>query len=427
MYSNEHAEAQSSAPDRASCRALFERVRASQEFSRSPRLRQLFEYLYERSIADPGLLLNEEGVGVEVFGRSRGYDTGADTIVRVQISQLRRKLEHYFLSEGAAEPMIVELPKRSYTPVFRLREPVAEKETVEPGKTPFKRRTIGWCLAVLLVFAVWLLVARGGLGLRGSAGVDRTPFRDHFWGQLFGGGRQTQLIASDANAMVICDFLGRTLTPAEYIGSEYPGGLIDSQVQDASARRVLRSIASNFVTNMPDLRVANRLSLMAASSNARLNTVFARDFRYQPQTPDNLIFLSHRKANPWVTLFEERMNFRYEFDPKQNSAAIVNLAPMPGEDRQYPVQWGMQTYAVIAYMRKPVGEGMVLLLEGADTTGAEADCHLLTDEARIQSLYHRLGIGTTAPVPDFEVLLRAKLLRGFVHEYEIVAHRVMPR
>jgi hypothetical protein len=258
--------------------------------------------------------------------------------------------------------------------------------------------------------------------------LGRTPFRDHFWRQLFRGGRQTQLITSDANAMVICDFLGRTLTPSEYIGSGYPGGLIDSQVQDPAARRVLRNIASNFVTNMPDLRVANQLSLLAASSGGRLNTLFARDFRYQPQTPDNLILLSHRKANPWVGLFEGRMNFRYEFDPKDNSAAIVNLAPKPGEDQRYAVQWGVQTYALIAYMRKPVGEGMILILEGADTTGAEADCHLLTDETRIKGLYDRLGITTAGTaVPDFEVLLRAKLLRGFVHEYEIVAHRLLPR
>jgi len=91
------------------------------------------------------------------------------------------------------------------------------------------------------------------------------------------------------------------------------------------------------------------------------------------------------------------------------------------------VQWGAQTYALIAYMRKPVGEGMVLLMEGADTTGVEADCHLLTDETRIKGLYDRLGITTGDRVPDFEVLLRAKLLRGFVHEYEIIAHRILPQ
>jgi hypothetical protein len=426
MSLNQHAEAEPPALDTVSCRALFDRVKASQAFSRSPRLRQLLDYLCDQSMADPGLPLTEERIGVEVFGRTPGYDTGGDTIVRVQVSQLRRKLEHYFLSEGASEAVVIELPKRSYMPVFRVRGAVAqETDFVETGAGPLKWRTVSGCLAALLVLAVWLLFAHSDFGARASAGLVPMPYRDHFWRQFFSGGRQTQLITSDANVMAICDFLGRTLTPPEYIGNQYPEGLIDAQLQDPTTRRVLRNIASNFVTNMPDLRVANRLSLIAASAGGRFNTVFARDFRYQPQTPDNLIFLSHRKANPWVGLFEERINFQYEFDSGRNTAALVNRAPKAGEDQRYPVDWGVQTYALIAYMRKPVGEGMILLLEGGDTTGAEAGCHLLTDESRIKGLYHRLGITTSGRTPEFEVLLRAKLLRGFVHEYEIVAHRIL--
>ena len=103
MSSNQHAEAEPSALDTVASRALFDRVKASQAFSRSPRLRQLLDYLCDQSMADPGLPLTEERIGVEVFGRSPGYDTGGDTIVRVQVSQLRKRLEHYFLSEGASE------------------------------------------------------------------------------------------------------------------------------------------------------------------------------------------------------------------------------------------------------------------------------------------------------------------------------------
>jgi hypothetical protein len=128
-----------------------------------------------------------------------------------------------------------------------------------------------------------------------------------------------------------------------------------------------------------------------------------------------------------VALFEERLNFRYDWDAATKQSAILNLAPAPGEEKRYPVEWGVWTYPLIAYLRKPVGEGAVLLLEGTDTTAAEAGCDLLTDEARLQTLYHRLGIDTSRPVPNFEVLLRAKLLRGFVRDYEIVAHRILPR
>jgi len=417
------------APEPTPERALFERIRVSPEFSRSPRLRKLFEYLCEQSIAGPGVPLTEERIGVEVFGRVRGYDTNSDTIVRVQVSQLRKKLEHYFLSDGAAEPIVIDLPRRSYTAVFRLREqPAVEKELPKPVESPLNWRTVSVCLAMLLVACLlsagWLVKENRRLGGPVSTGSIGTPYRDHFWSELFRGGRQTQLVTSDANVMVLGDFLGRTLTPAEYIGSGYPNNLIDAELKDPVARQVLKRTTSNFVTNMPDLRVASRISTIAGELGGRLNLFFARDFRYQPQTPDNLIFLSHKKANPWVSLFEERMNFRYEFNPKENGAAIINVAPKPGEDKRYPVDWGVLTYAVIAHLRKPVGEGTVLVLEAADVVGTEADCHLLTDETRLKALYSRLGLTTTGPLPEFEVLLRAKQLRGIVREYEIIAHRI---
>src|SRR5215471_17109431 len=60
MSSNQHAEAELAALDTPSCRSLFDRVKTSPAFSRSPRLRQLFEYLCEHSLADPSLHLTEE-------------------------------------------------------------------------------------------------------------------------------------------------------------------------------------------------------------------------------------------------------------------------------------------------------------------------------------------------------------------------------
>jgi hypothetical protein len=411
-------------------RALLDRIVASPAFSRSPRLKQVLQYLGERGLTESGKPLTEERIGVELFGRKPGYDTASDTIVRVQVSQLRKKLEHYFVSDGAEEPLIIELPKRSYAPVFRPREQAtAERQTAGKGLAGWRvlGLSAGLLLAVCAGAAGWLALENSRLRERLSMGIGQAPFRDHFWTQLFRGGRQTQLIASDGNAMVFCDFLGRTLTPAEYIGGNYPASLIDSQVHDSRSREAVRSLMDNYLTNMTDLRAAARLAVVAAATGGRLNIVYARDFRYHPQDSDNLILLSHRKANPWAGLFEERLNFRYEFDAKAYRASILNHAPKPGEQVKYPVQWGVETYALIAYQRKPVGEGHVLLLEGTDVGAVEAGCDLLTDESRIRSVYGRLGIRPSGPVPEFEVLLRAKQLRSWVRDYTIVAHRLISR
>lgn len=416
-----------------SSRALLERVTAGSALSHSPRLRQLLEYLCEKSFRDPGAGPTEEQIGVEVFGRRAGYDTATDTIVRVQVSQLRKRLQQHFLSEGAAEPIVIDLPKRSYTPVFRVREPgPAPNEDSEPAVPQRRWKVVSLCLGVLLAVCAagggWLALENGRLRTRSAATAKPagTTFRDHFWSEMFRSGHQTQVVTSDGIAMILGDFLFRPLTVAEYVAGGYPAGLVKSHIREPAVRGVLNQITSNYLTNLPDLRAATRLSLIAAEMGGHLNIVYARDFRYQPQNHDNLIILSHRKANPWASLFEERLDFRYEFDAKNYRASIVNLAPRPGEEARYPGEWGVQTYALIAHLRKPVGEGTVLLLQGTDIGSVEAGCDILSDETRIRSLYDRLKIRPTGKVPNFEVLLRGKLLHDSVRDYEIVAHRILP-
>ena len=56
-----------------------------------------------------------------MLGRRPDYDTSHDTLVRVLVSQLRKKLHEHFAGEGHDEPVIIEIPKGSYVPVFRPR------------------------------------------------------------------------------------------------------------------------------------------------------------------------------------------------------------------------------------------------------------------------------------------------------------------
>ncbi len=112
-------------------RALVTRISASESFAKSPRLRELFLYLAECALREPAAQLTEQQVGVAVFNRPAGYDTSADTVVRVQASEVRKRLKYYFLSEGVHEPLVMELPRGSYIPLFRSREPLPEASAPE--------------------------------------------------------------------------------------------------------------------------------------------------------------------------------------------------------------------------------------------------------------------------------------------------------
>jgi hypothetical protein len=83
--------------------------------------------------------VHEQEIGSQVFKRPDSYDTSFDNIVRTNVSDLRKRIETYFQSsEGAHEPLIVEIPRGAYTPVFRFRTATTEA----PPESAAQNRTL---------------------------------------------------------------------------------------------------------------------------------------------------------------------------------------------------------------------------------------------------------------------------------------------
>jgi hypothetical protein len=147
------------------CRALVQRILAGKEFQRANRLRDFLLYIVDRKFANAPQEVSETLIGQRVFGRPAAYNTGEDSIVRTEARVLRQRLDRYFAGEGAAEPILLEIPKGSYLPVFYRREKSVEQivRTTSPPKPP--RKFPVWlalcaCIAVLGVL-VWLLKTFG--------------------------------------------------------------------------------------------------------------------------------------------------------------------------------------------------------------------------------------------------------------------------
>ena len=103
------------------CWALLERVAASEQLRRAARLQELLLYLGKRSLKDGFSRIQEQEIGSKVFGRPESYDTSIDNIVRTNVSDLRKRIQTYFNAEGLHEPLVMEIPRGSYIPVFRKR------------------------------------------------------------------------------------------------------------------------------------------------------------------------------------------------------------------------------------------------------------------------------------------------------------------
>jgi hypothetical protein len=102
--------------------SAVDRIQKSRTMTGCQRLMQLLTFVVGSTLKGEADHLKETTIGVSVFGRSPDYDPKADTIVRSQAWRLRSKLRKYYSSEGADDPLIIDIPVGHYVPVFHIRD-----------------------------------------------------------------------------------------------------------------------------------------------------------------------------------------------------------------------------------------------------------------------------------------------------------------
>jgi hypothetical protein len=99
-------------------RAQLARVLASPLFHRSIRYQAFLRYVVEAVLSDPLERLKEQTIGVEVFGRSPGYDTNQNHVVRSTAVEIRKRLKQYYGDPRHSGEIVIDLPVGSYAPHF---------------------------------------------------------------------------------------------------------------------------------------------------------------------------------------------------------------------------------------------------------------------------------------------------------------------
>src|SRR3954451_10482712 len=125
-------------PGPEAIRAALQRIVSSPQLESSPSLCRFLRYVVEETLAGRGGQIKEYSLGAEVFARGDDFDPRIDPIVRVQARNLRARMAKYYEGTGADEGVFIDLPKRTYVPVFtyRARPETAPSEDVlrEPGE-----------------------------------------------------------------------------------------------------------------------------------------------------------------------------------------------------------------------------------------------------------------------------------------------------
>lgn len=410
---------------------LVQRIVASAPFQKSGRLRDLLQYITEQTIHGFAHELTEQHIGEAVFHKPAGYSPLEDSSVRVHARQLRLKLHEYFDGVGRDESLIVEIPKGAYAPVFRASKGVENgyvPSPIEPPQPKRGRTVLPWTLCGILTVLCGVLLVYSLH--RGESSGAVSPNSSWPFTQIIDSRHQTIIVVADGNYGMSRILTGQRGSLQEYLNRDFLQAAAGKKFGEAGSR-FTDYISDSTLTSFADVADAVSLVKIAGPLQKQVSVRSAKDLKIRDLDHDNYVFIGSPASNPWVSLFQDKLNFRESEEAVGKSVkAFVNTNPLPGEQAQYqglPLT-GEQgyDYATIALLPNMSRDGSVLIFQGLQQEGTEAAGRFLLDPENRHQLQRALGIPVSDSVAGnvwFEALIRSRTVSGAPNSATLVAVR----
>lgn len=417
---------------------LVQRIVCSPHFQKSTRLRELLQYIVEQTLHGNAHELTEQHIGNALFHKPSDYSPLEDSSVRVHVRQLRLKLHEYFNEDGRNESIVLEIPKGSYAPVFRAAQKAeALTAAIEPTAIPAlawpRRAMLPWALCGILAMLSGVLAYRV-LSHRAPPPQSLAPATLSWpFSQIFDSRHQTIIVVADSNYGMARILSSQPGSLEQYLHREFLQGPGASKIGAANSP-LSEYLFSSTLTSFADVADVVALYRMAGPLQTQVLVRYPRDLRMRDLDHNNFVFIGSPGSNPWVTLLQDKLNFRETEGVVGNSAkAFLNKNPLPGEQAQYEgLRWTGtmgEDYATISLLPNPTHDGSVLVLQGLQQEGTEAAGRFLADEENQRLLMSALHISTAESRSQniwFEALIRSRTVSGAPNSTTLVAVRRIP-
>ncbi len=405
---------------------LVLRISESQRFAKSLRLREFLLYVCKSALDSHVDEISEQKIGERVFHRAPDYNPNEDNIVRSQARLLRQKLEAYFATEGADEPVILRIPKGGYVPEF-IDRPIEPVTVVQPISIapPARNNLVQWLVTAvgILSFAVAVLAIET---VRAKSATPAVGTSSHalngLWSQLLSEKAPTTIIVPDHTYAMLQESAGEREELQGYLNRQTPG--------DNTGARKLQDLFPRFptrrYTSFDAVTTSVRVLQLADKFGSHVVVRYARDVTLRDISPGNAVLIGRPATNLWTGLYESKLNFHIESDLVNHRIVCRNASPQAGEPAEYvsKVEGArLESFSSVAFIPNLNG-GNVLLISGAASSGQEGAGDFVTSD----KLFTRLAekIEREGRMPYFEVLLRTVAIDGMSQEPTVVSYRVLP-
>jgi hypothetical protein len=393
---------------------LVQRIVESPHLVGSARLRDFLLHVTACTIRQTPEDATEQQIGIQVFQRPPGFNSSEDSIVRSQARLLRKKLADYFKTEGASEPLIIEIPKGHYLPAFLpsphagfVREP-PEGDTEETHDNSLAdrvgidetKRQRGWLslagvgLALLLCF-----VLIGAFRWQRHAAVVK-PVRQ-LWASFLVGDPPLVIYS---NAI----FVGDAKNGMRYASSDG---------SDSHSTELVDSY-----TGIGELISVHELTEMFDRQGAEFLLKRSPLVTWDEARSRNLIFIGSVAENGSLKLLPSTQDFT--LTATTDAAGVVNHHPSPGEPQVYlrPEHPLTKDYAVVALLPGVQSDHRMFVFSGLTTLGTQAAVEYVLEPNTAAELMRQVSFGNE--VHNFEALLEVNIRGGVPLQPRLISIRV---
>jgi hypothetical protein len=398
----------------------IDRLAGSHTLHGSESLCKLLRYLATHALTRPGVPLKEYEIATEVFHRPADFDPQLDSTIRVQAGRLRLKLAEYYGAEGAADPILVDLPKGGYLLTFQHRTAASHMGLSVAPLNRERRQTANrkWVTTVLVL--VVLLAA--AIGVIFTMVANRTSAEaiaaNHaepapaafriFWGSFLSVPLRPWVIFSNGA------FVGRPETGMRYF----------------DPKRDSRSLILDHYTGVGEVLAVHELDSVFAQLGRPILVKRGSLLSLDDAKNNNLIFLGSPAENLPLRDIPNTQEFVFRqltSGPRKGDLAILNMHPQAGEPNAFlasPSNLPLtEEYSVIARVREGNPAQSVMILAGTTTIGTQAAVEYICTPQSLQDLLQRLGVSKPEDLKPFEAVLRVKVTRGVPVAMELVSLR----
>jgi hypothetical protein len=383
------------APTQEEKRLQLERILNSQAFHGAEILKSFLRFVVGKSLEGLDSEVKEYTIAMEVFARSENYDPRIDSLVRVQATRLRSKLEEYYASQGKNDRVHINLPKGHYIPAFTYLHPdnhrdksaaeVAKsshsslEDSTAPRESGFFRFLRAWhrflpagLLAICVLLGIlayrYYSEAKQARQYLAANRIDPGFIQDisPFWGEFLNSG--SPLLVAYSNAV----FQGNLVDGLKYW---VPAESAPPSLRPPSISRVVENpMITDVYTGIGEVMGVYFLGNLFWKTGSPFRVERSLLLNWETVKAQNIVFLGGPVENLLLRRLPQEQDFVYRPEGVQSGIpkfVVVNRQPRKNEQKSYaPLIEGSsqsmvtEDYALVSLLRGFEPNRRLLILSG---------------------------------------------------------------